>query len=742
MLEVLKGTLTRRLILLFMALSIIPTLAVVIVPLIVRVNEQKKTITALEMELQANAEDTFGRLVDTKVSHYEQILQFRYNSIENFTNLIIQNEPAEWEAVVDHFFEQDSALQQLIIQSNTYGMRCFSRSVSFVECNELVFGFQDSKNNQGKIFSQVMINSNNTLFIIHRNDDRYKISSIYDLDHLLNEIPRFGIANNSTLIFIDREGRFLGYPSAWGDVALLDQMEEPKEDLLGNYLENLLPIQNKEMFSNSNLKKYWQKSTPTILSTEFNNEKVFFAFQQINETPISVLLLLPLSDIYGQATFYGASLSRMEILPAVTQAIISAISFLLVIFFGAILTLRVIAEPIKNLHDGASAIANNNLETRVPETGLGEIKVLATAFNHMANSIQKSQKDLCSKQLEIENTLAARLEELSAINGIISLINTDLDQSQKINGVIRILYETLGVYNAKIYLYDPQGKLTLTSIYDNEIPFVGDNPNLHNIDIVFREDRLGKLILSFNPNQPINPIHLDFLQALSTTVGVLIKNTELRSQVRSITISEERRNLARELHDSVTQTLFSVSLAAEGLKNALGEIQNPAALRALKLLTDQLTQVHSEMRGLILELRPVELDNQNLEEAIQGHAASLQRTTSIKIQTEIKGGLDDMPYDIQTALNRIVQESLSNIARHARATRVKICLELSKSEAKLIISDNGIGFDVESALDRKGSYGLINIRERAEIFSGNFKIDSYAKRGTTITVRIPIEGYK
>lgn len=735
MLEVLKGSLTRRLILLFMALSIIPTFAVVIIPLIVRANEQKKAISALEMNLQENAEETFSRLVNTKASHYEQIIQFRTHNLENVFSLMTQMEPSSWQPIIKRFFEQDSALQVLVIQNPFGEIQCFSNPELSDLCNPPLIEMPVSQDH----FSQIALSVDQAALIVHRQNNQFMISAIYDIAQILNEVPRFGIAKNSTLLFIDREGRVLGYPSEWGDVALLDQMKESKTQLLGKQLENILPINETSMFNPSNLQKYQQKSNPSILSADFENEKVFFAFQHIDETPISVLLLLPLTDIYGQATFYGASLSRMEILPAVTQAIIAAVGFLLVIFFGAMLTLRVIAEPIKTLHNGATALTNNELETRVPETGLGEIKVLAAAFNQMADSIQNTQKDLQAKQLELENTLAARVEELSAMNGIIAFTNADLDLTQKLNGVIKILCETLEVYHAKIYLYDPQGKLSLTSMVDRQIPDTCDHCDLQDIDIVFREQRLGKLVLSSDPSQPLNPIHIDFLQALSTTIGVLIKNAELQSQVRSITISEERRNLARELHDSVTQTLFSVSLAAEGLNNALGDIQNSAARRALQLLTDQLIQVRSEMRGLILELRPVELDNQNLEEAILGHAASLQRTTTMNIKTETSGALDDLPYDIQTALNRIVQESLSNIARHARATEVKIILSVSVCEVKLVIEDNGIGFDVKSALNRKGSYGLINIRERSEIFGGHVKIDSHVKSGTTITVSIPIK---
>jgi signal transduction histidine kinase len=197
--------------------------------------------------------------------------------------------------------------------------------------------------------------------------------------------------------------------------------------------------------------------------------------------------------------------------------------------------------------------------------------------------------------------------------------------------------------------------------------------------------------------------------------------------------------LARELHDSVTQSLFSVSLAAEGLKGAIGENLDPTLQRALTLLLDQLVQMRSEMRGLILELRPVELGSQSLEEAILGHANSLERSTNIQINTRIKGAIEDLPRDIQTGLNRIVQESLSNIARHARADHVSITLDFSDATATLTVKDDGCGFDVEIASQRIGAYGLMNIHERSELFGGTVDIKSEKENGTTITVIIPIK---
>lgn len=741
MFEVLKSSLTRRLLLLFIALSILPTLAMVIIPLLIRAKEQQKAVTALETSLQENAATTFSNLVNTKANHYEQRLNQRFEIFSIFINQRNIPEQQVWSDNVDWLINHDPAFLYLLMRSDNEKTVCLSNKEDTSPCSasstEIDFPERINRNPAWQIFIDPKLSYSQLL--LHGNQDNMEILIAYNLNVILNEVPRFGLAPHSTLLLINDQGEILGYPSNWGTVELLDQLNFPKEELHGKNLSSSLPVTASNIFNPENLQPYIQNQQAHVFSAQFQDEKIYFAFRNIEDTPINVLLMLPLTDIYGQAAFYGASLARMDILPAITQAAISTIGFLLVIFLGALLSLRVIASPIKTLHDGATAISNNHLNTRVEETGLGEMKGLAIAFNRMASAIQTSQEHLKSNQLELKNTLSARVEELSTMNGIIAFTNADIDLPHKLNGVIQILCETLEICNARIFLYDPEGKLYLASQFDSECHFDDLENNPTEIEISFSKQRLGKLLLNCATEHSLNPIHTDFLKALSTTIGVLIKNAELQSQVRSITISEERRHLARELHDSVTQTLFSVSLAAEGLKGAIGENNNPAVQRALNLLSDQLGQVRSEMRGLILELRPIELGTQNLEEAILGHAASLQRATNIEIDTKITGPVENLPHDIQTGVNRIIQESLSNIARHARADKVTIEMHYANEKVTLVVKDNGIGFDVKTATQRIGAYGLINIRERSELFGGQVNIQSSKNKGTTITVIIPVK---
>jgi signal transduction histidine kinase len=256
--------------------------------------------------------------------------------------------------------------------------------------------------------------------------------------------------------------------------------------------------------------------------------------------------------------------------------------------------------------------------------------------------------------------------------------------------------------------------------------------------IIFASHKIGEIKLFGDEDFLTEGYHHDFVKALSTTIGVLIKNAELQGQVRTMALAEERRHLARELHDSVTQSLFSASLAVVGLHTYFEKNEDLFIQKAIRLLQDQLDQVRSQMRGLILELRPVELENQSLEEAVLGHAASLERSTHLHVTCNLEGCIDKLPYEIKFGLNRIIQESLSNIARHAQAKHVWISLTCKNEAISLQVRDDGKGFDPADNKLQVGSYGLSNIRERTNLFGGISEIISELGAGTTILVEIPL----
>lgn len=199
-------------------------------------------------------------------------------------------------------------------------------------------------------------------------------------------------------------------------------------------------------------------------------------------------------------------------------------------------------------------------------------------------------------------------------------------------------------------------------------------------------------------------------------------------------ISQERNRLARELHDSVSQQLFAASM----LMSAITE-SNDVKLterKQLKLVEEMIHQSQLEMRALLLHLRPVALHDKTLQEGIQELLIELTQKVPMDITWKLESVILDK--GMEDHLFRIVQESISNTLRHAKARSLEVLLLERDHLLILRITDDGVGFVMDES--KTGSYGLQNMYERAVEIGGKLKIVSVPKQGTQLEVKIPITG--
>jgi signal transduction histidine kinase len=212
---------------------------------------------------------------------------------------------------------------------------------------------------------------------------------------------------------------------------------------------------------------------------------------------------------------------------------------------------------------------------------------------------------------------------------------------------------------------------------------------------------------------------------------------DLRAQAAEIAASQERANLARELHDSVTQALFSMGLTMRSLELLLD--QDPGAARGkLGELRDLQKDALAEMRTLIFELRPKSLEQDGLEQALRTHAAAVQGRTGLSVTVEADTGLPErLPSEAEETLYRIAQEALHNVVKHANASSARILLARIGGEIRLSVTDDGIGFD--PANTPRGHLGLVGMRQRAERIGADFAVTTRPGHGTAVSVtwRIP-----
>ena len=221
------------------------------------------------------------------------------------------------------------------------------------------------------------------------------------------------------------------------------------------------------------------------------------------------------------------------------------------------------------------------------------------------------------------------------------------------------------------------------------------------------------------------------------------KRTELeRAELlkRLVRAEEEaRQRISRELHDGVGQHMAALAL---GL-TALRELQDSGKVHDLASQLQSLSrELAKDLHRIAAELRPVALDDLGLASALRNHLGAWSARHGVA--TELQGSVLDgerLPMDVETALYRIVQEALTNVAKHAGAQRVDIVIEQHGENVRMAIEDNGCGFDdatTSKSPDGRRPLGLIGMRERAELVGGSFEVESRPGAGTTIFVRIPL----
>jgi signal transduction histidine kinase len=224
------------------------------------------------------------------------------------------------------------------------------------------------------------------------------------------------------------------------------------------------------------------------------------------------------------------------------------------------------------------------------------------------------------------------------------------------------------------------------------------------------------------------------LQTFAASMSIALENARLYEQARQLAILEERQRLARELHDSVTQSLYGINLYAEA---ATGQLANGQADQAQQYLTDiQNTAQESlaEMRLLIYELRTPVLQKEGLVAALQNRLYSVENRAGLK--SGIKSNLEErLPPNIEEGLYRIAHEALNNVLKHARARNVQISLLRDQKNITMEISDDGIGFE-PAAASREGCLGLISMQQRALVHGWHFAVDSCPGKGTRILVEV------
>ena len=389
-------------------------------------------------------------------------------------------------------------------------------------------------------------------------------------------------------------------------------------------------------------------------------------------------------------------------------------------------------------------------------------------------------RGLEARSRELETQVVSRTKELAAINAVASVVSRSLDLGQVLTNALDKTLEVMEIEAGGIYLLQEDAQnLSIAAHKGLSAAFVAEVDNLkvgegfsgqvaqtgeplvvqdlstdprltrsavkesgfHSLAIaplVSRGQVLGTLFVITLGHQEFSQQDIELLTAIGSQISVAVENAHLYEQAQQVAVVEERQRMARELHDSVTQSLHSSTLLAEAGRRVAGAGDLERSRGYLTRLGEISQQALKEMRLLVYELRPLALRKEGLVGALQQRLDTVERRAGVEAQLVVEGEIE-LPPDVEEAFFRIAQEALNNALKHAAPTSVVVTIhtegELHDQRVALEIVDNGVGFDTSTEAD-EGGMGLAGMRERAEKIGGQLSIHSIPGEGTRVKVSV------
>jgi len=357
-------------------------------------------------------------------------------------------------------------------------------------------------------------------------------------------------------------------------------------------------------------------------------------------------------------------------------------------------------------------------------------------------------------------------EVRQALTGFSRDLNTLRDKEEVVRLVLDTVSETLGAQRARLWLLD-EGETSevwgLSAWLARErhpLLLLPDDHSLQAEDLrrigatlavplLAGEQLLGVLTLGEKRSGDLyTQEDVELLTTLAHSAALALENARLheerlailRRQLALVTAAqeEERGRIARELHDGVGPTLASLNLRLRTARKLLERDRHPVA-GEIEELAEQAQASIQDIRRLIYDLRPAALDELGLVPALREYVARYWEEQGLEVALSLPEGGERLPAPLETALFRIIQEALTNVARHAQARRVEVAMSYDRDGVTLRVADDGRGFDPQAT--RPGTHlGLWSMRERVEQLGGRFEIESAPGRGTTVRATIPLSG--
>lgn len=226
----------------------------------------------------------------------------------------------------------------------------------------------------------------------------------------------------------------------------------------------------------------------------------------------------------------------------------------------------------------------------------------------------------------------------------------------------------------------------------------------------------------------------ELVETLAGHAALAVVNAQRQERLRELSIADERTRIARDLHDSVTQTLFSLTLAAESAATVAADPRVHPHLDRIRGLS---RSALDELRTLVDTLRPPDVDTEGLAVALRKRVELLQAVHDVPIELEVSGRLPGGDAAVQREVLKVANEAIGNALQHAKPHRISVRLDLDRAAIRLRVADDGRGFDLGETSRTSRRLGLTSMRERTEALGGRLGVDTAPGAGTAVTLEVP-----
>jgi signal transduction histidine kinase len=362
-----------------------------------------------------------------------------------------------------------------------------------------------------------------------------------------------------------------------------------------------------------------------------------------------------------------------------------------------------------------------------------------------SESLQRVTSALLQKVVTLEEVLelvCAESQRLTGATGSAVLLVEDEGwlRVTSSSGTPSPVLDRMAISESFAGMVVAQGKPLLLNDLESRVQAYYRSPHLKtllSIPLWADETIIGALDIVNKPGG-FNKEDIRIMSLFADQAAIAITNAQLHERAEQLAVVEERQRLARELHDSVTQALYSVNLYAEAARMALSAGKAEIAADNLQELRNMAREAMLDMRMLIFELHPPALEEEGLASALQARLEAVEARSGLQSEFHIKGEMR-LPLSIEEELYRIAQEALTNAVKHARAQKVIVRLYADHDHFCLEVQDDGRGFDPVAA-EQSGGLGLRSIEERVQRINGEMTIDSGPGEGTTLRVEVKPNG--